>query len=193
MIQRLPCQSCGELIHPDTAAKNDGVCMPCKGGYRANIEAGKKQREQERISEQSAERKYWVGLVKRVHASADGFQQLSSPEKTYYAVSCLFGEVYNGGFDQFFSNSTGALYGYALDGLLEIEADASAALLVKAKQVAFGDARIPLDRAERNLKMREASSISDLDALDSEFWKDRDGIGARCEMYAKRHDLYHDC
>jgi cold shock CspA family protein/predicted RNA-binding Zn-ribbon protein involved in translation (DUF1610 family) len=29
MIQRLPCQSCGQLIHPDTAEKTNGVCMPC--------------------------------------------------------------------------------------------------------------------------------------------------------------------
>ncbi|MGV8346558.1 DMP19 family protein, partial [Pseudomonas aeruginosa] len=27
---------------PTTAARNDGLCMPCKGGYRQNIEDGKR-------------------------------------------------------------------------------------------------------------------------------------------------------
>ncbi len=64
-MQRLPCRECGELILPDTATKNNGLCMPCKGGYRANIEAGKKRREQERLWDQSAERKHWSSLVKK--------------------------------------------------------------------------------------------------------------------------------
>ncbi len=102
MTQHRPCKSCGELIHPDTAAKNGGLCRPCKGGYRANIEAGKKRREEERIYEQSAERKHWRALVSRVYDRPSGFEALRAPEKLYFAVSCLIGEVYNGGFDQFF-------------------------------------------------------------------------------------------
>jgi len=192
MPDRLPCKSCGELIHPDTATKNDGLCMPCKGGYRANIEAGKKRREQERAYEQSAERKYWVELVRRVHTTQDGLQQLMNTEKTYFAVSCLIGEVYNGGFDQFFSNSTGALYAYAFDGLLEMEAEESAAQLARAKQILFGDANIPIDQMERNEKMRQSSSTSELEAVDKEFWADREGLGARCAQYAITHGLYED-
>ena len=192
MPDRLPCKSCGELIHPDTAAKNAGLCMPCNGGYRANIEAGKKRREQERAYEKSAERKYWLELVRRVHAMQDGLQQLANTEKTYFAVSCLIGEVYNGGFDQFFSNSTGALYAYALDGLLEMEAEESAAQLARAKQILFGDAIVPIDQLERNEKMRQSSSTSELDALDKEFWADREGLGARCAQYAVTHGLYED-
>ncbi len=41
MTDRLPCRACGHLILPTTAARNDGLCMPCKGGYRQNIEDGK--------------------------------------------------------------------------------------------------------------------------------------------------------
>lgn len=190
MITRLPCKSCGELIHPDTAAKNDGLCMPCKGGYRANIEAGKKRREEERIYEQSAERKYWKALVGRVHGSPDGFQLLADVEKTYYAVSCLIGEVYNGGFDQFFWNSSGALYAYALDGLFEMGAEDSAAQLSKAKQIIFGDTHVPLDKAERNAKLREIGSRSELEALDKAFWTDPDNLGERCKQYAISHQLY---
>ena len=192
MIQRLPCKSCGELIHPDTATKNNGLCMPCKGGYRANIEAGKKQREVDRFYEQSAERKHWLQLVRRVHETQDGFQKLTLPERTYFAVSCLIGEVYNGGFDQFFSNSSGAFYAYALDGLLEMQAEECAAQLARAKQLLFGEAVIPLDQAERNAKMRQEASNPELDALDKKFWADPEGIGARCAQFAKAHALYQD-
>src|SRR5688572_8834519 len=79
-----------------------------------------------------------------------GFQALSLSEKTYFAMTCLIGEVYNGGFEQFFSNSSGAMYGYALSGLLEIEAHEAAALLEEAKDVLFPSHRVPLDRQERN-------------------------------------------
>ncbi|MCX7256823.1 MAG: DUF4375 domain-containing protein [Polaromonas sp.] len=190
MITKLPCKSCGELIHPDTATKNDGLCMPCKGGYRANIEASKKRREEERIYEQSAERKYWVALVERVHGSPEGFQLLADAEKTYYAVSCLIGEVYNGGFDQFFSNSSGALYVYALDGLLEMGAQESASLLSRAKQIIVGEAHIPLDGAECNTELRENESSSELEALDKAFWTDPDNLGERCKQYAISHQLH---
>jgi Domain of unknown function (DUF4375) len=189
-MQRFPCRTCGELIHPDTAAKNNGLCMPCKGSYRAGIEAGKKRREQERLYDQSAERKYWFSLVKK--ESEAGFQALSESEKIYFALSCLVGEVYNGGFDQFFSNLSGAMYGYALSGLLDVEAHGTAALLEEAKDVLFGSQSVPVDRQERNNALLKAEGESRLDALDKAFWADKEGLGERCKQYAIGHALYKD-
>ena len=192
MTQRLPCKACGELIHPDTANKNEGLCMPCKGGYRANIEANKQQREKDRLYEKGPERQYWLHLVKRVHATQDGFQQLNAPEKTYFAVACLVGEVYNGGFDQFFSNSSGSLYAYALDGLLEMEAGECAIQLARAKEILFGEEIIPFDKAERNANMRQDIATAELSALNDEFCEDREGLTVRCMQFAKIHGLYQD-
>jgi hypothetical protein len=169
--------------------------MPCKGGYRERIEEGKRQRERERAYEQSAERKYWLNLVQRVHETPEGFYGLAEQEKLYYAVSCLIGEVYNGGFDQFFSNSSGALYAHALNGLFELEAEASAALLVQAKEALFGQQPVPLDRALR-LKLMptvaaESPAVSErLDALDTAFYADSDRLAERCAAYAAEHQLY---
>jgi hypothetical protein len=188
-MQRLPCKACGESIHPDTAAKNGGLCVPCKRGYRVNIEASKKRREEERLYEQSAERKHWLALVKK--EDEQGFHALSAVEKTYFAVSCLIGEVYNGGFDQFFSNSSGAFYGHALSGLLDIEAHETAALLEQAKGLLFGSEKVPLDKMERNRAMRPGNE-SDLETLDRAFWADSEALGARCKQYAIQHGLYHD-
>jgi len=75
--------------------------------------------QRERECEKSAEPKYWLSLVHRVHETTDGFEGLAEPEKLYYVVSCLIGEVYNGGFDQFFSNGSGSVYRHALTGSLD--------------------------------------------------------------------------
>lgn len=171
--------------------------MPCKGGYRERIEEGKQQRERARVYEQSAERMYWLDLVHRIHKTPQGFGGLTQPEKTYYAVSCLIGEVYNGGFDQFFSNSSGELYGLALDGLFELEAEASAALLVQAKEVLFGDRLVPLDRAKRlelmpTMANDAATEWKQLGALDKAFWTDPEQLAERCKTYALSHHLYTD-
>ncbi len=169
--------------------------MPCKGGYRQRIEDGKKQRERE--YEQSAERKYWLALVDRVFKTSQGMAGLSQPEKTYYAVSCLIGEVYNGGFDQFFSNSSGELYGLALDGLLEFGADKSAGLLIQAKEVLFGDELVPLDRSKRLKLMPTMGNETHpawgkLDLLDREFYEDPDRLAEKGKAYAISHHLYKD-
>ena len=195
MSQRLPCSRCGEFILPETATRNGGLCMPCKGNYRERIEAGKLRRERDRAYEQSAERKYWLDLVRRVHKTPQGFGGLSQTEKTYFAVSCLVGEVYNGGFDQFFSNSSGELYGLALDGLLELEAKESAVLLEKAKEVLFGDAPVPIDQAKRNEIMPTvanefAPEWEQLNMLDKAFCRDPDKLAERCKVYAIKHQLY---
>jgi hypothetical protein len=195
MIQRLPCAQCGDLIHPDTASANAGLCMPCKGGYRDRIEEGKRQRERDREYAKSAESLYWQDLVRRVHETSDGFNGLRPEEQTYFAVSCLIGEVYNGGFDQFFSNSSGAHYLLALDGLRALGADASAALLLKAKEVLFADRRVPIDREERmelipTFMDESATEWAQLELLDKAFWADPDKLGERCQTYAHENQLY---
>lgn len=192
MSERQPCKSCGELIQPDTAAKNDGLCMPCKRGERAKIEASKARRAQERLHEQSAERKHWLGLVARVSASPDGFERLTAAEQTYYAVTCLDREVHDGGFEQFFFNSSGDLYSQVLDGLLEMEAAESARQLVKAKQLLFGETPVPVDRAERCSCMRQEHARGELEELDRAFWAHAESLGARIQRFAVDRGLYHD-
>ena len=192
MIQKVPCKNCGDVIHPDTAAKNDGLCMPCKGGYKQEIEDGKKRREQERQSLPSAERLHWLALVNRVHHGL-GFDALSAAEKTYFAVSCLVGEVHNGGFSQFFSNSSGALYGHALDGLMAMEAFRSAQLTLRAKALLFGSQAVPVDSKARNDLLPDFEDLeleAELDSIDRLFWEDPDNLSERGEQFARQHGLF---
>lgn len=171
--------------------------MPCKGGYRKQVEEGKIQREREQVYAQSAERKYWLALIDRVFKTSQGIAGLSQPEKTYYAVSCLIGEVYNGGFDQFFSNCSGELYGLALDGLFELGAENTAGLLVQAKEVLFGDQTVPIDHSARHSLMPTVGNDSHpawekLDSLDKAFYKDPDQLAEKCTAYAICNHLYED-
>ena len=197
MSQRIPCSRCGELILPETATRNGGLCMPCKGNFREQIEAGKRRREQDRIYEQSPERKYWLDLVRRVYKTSQGFGGLSQAEKTYFAISCLIGEVYNGGFEQFFSNSSGELYALALGGLFELEAEASVALLEQAKELLFGHSPVPIDQARRQETMPTRTNEftpewKQLDVIDKAFYRDPDRLAERCKAYAIQHSLYNE-
>lgn len=171
--------------------------MPCKGGYRDGIEAGKLRRAAERIYDQSPERKYWLELLNRVYHTKEGFAGISPTEKTYYAVCCLVGEVYNGGFDQFFSNRAGDMYGLALDGLFELEADATAAILIEAKEVLFGTHPVPVNQSKRVKLMPTIATDGTpesrkLEAMDAAFYADPDKLGERCKAFAIKHGLHAD-
>ncbi|MFO0570326.1 MAG: DMP19 family protein [Polyangiaceae bacterium] len=134
----------------------------------------------------------WASLVRRVHdsASGTGFETLSEAEKLYYAVGLVDGDVYNGGFDQYFFNSSGSFYAYALRGLQFIGATQSAQLLAQAKHALFGDSPVPTDIAERRAYLRTLSLENPvLDSLDAQFWEDPDDLGSLMERFANEHHL----
>ncbi|MCH7335594.1 hypothetical protein [Acinetobacter sp. NIPH 2699] len=76
--------------------------MPCKNGYRKSIEVSKKFYEEERRYRESPEWKYWQWLVDQVNKTEMGFSELSYKSKLYFSINLLLGEVFNGGFDQYF-------------------------------------------------------------------------------------------
>ena len=188
-MQRVPCRTCGESIHPDTAAKNNGLCMPCKGGYRQNLEAGKRRNEEDLRFRQSEEWKHWLTLVTRAELPG-GIKHLTPEERTYFSVSILVKEVDNGGFEQFFFNSSGSLLAYAMDGLLELGATQSAGALDSARNLLFAGAPVPVETEARRNFLRARDSPAELESLDRLFWKDEDKLHERCGEYARRHGLF---
>ena len=52
MITKIPCKTCGVLIHPDTAEKTDGVCMPCDAGYGLTLKESKARHDREKNTPQ---------------------------------------------------------------------------------------------------------------------------------------------
>jgi hypothetical protein len=187
------CARCGVSILSTTAARNGGLCVPCSNGTREHIEESKRRAIEERELERTDPIQiYWRALEARVDAADSGLPDLSDAERQYYAVNCLEDEVYNGGFDQFFFNSSGALYEHAERGLEAIGALHSLALLRTAKDILFRAKPVPTDTAKRRTHLRLKAvqgRIGRLEPLDDQFWKDPDVLGPRLRQFATEHKL----
>lgn len=201
-MQRLLCIRCGDSIHPDTAARNAGLCIPCTRGNQLTIEERnerhRKQREEERAHLASPEYKYWGALVSRVYDDAGGFETLPHGDRLYFLLSVLSGEVHNGGFDQFFSNSSGERYAETVEALQELEDQATLQLLREAKAVLFGPEDVPVDRRAR-VEMMATFSEDDpryepasqvLDQLDAQFYASVSNIEAALDRIVRTYQLY---
>ena len=167
--------------------------MPCKAGTRDALEASKRRMQEERDRELTDPlRRFWRNLVHRVHDTAGGFAGLSEAEKQYFAVSLLDGEVCNGGFEQYFFNSSGTYYSYALLGLKSMGADQVLTLLLRAKHVLFAFDDVPEDTERRRATLRKKISDSQaqlLEQLDELYYGGPDGLRLRCEAFAQRYKL----
>jgi len=169
--------------------------MACKQGIRENIERSKAFHKKQK--EYNPVRELWQSLVHRVHKTEAGFEGLTEPERLYYTVRLLDGEVYNGGMHQFFSNSSGKFYPHVIDGLLELRAFESLKLLREAKQILFGDADVQSDKGERNLAMKVFPETGAqhtewcirLALIDKEYWRDPDGLDGKLNAFADKNGL----
>jgi hypothetical protein len=164
--------------------------MPCKNGTRKSMEQNKENAIRERELDKTCPfREYWRDLVHRVYDENLGFASLTEEEKLYYSVCVLIGEVYNGGFVQFFDNSSGSQYRYAELGLIRMRAKSSIILLREAKSSLFGNQSVPKDQVERFNVMRQRTDEPDLNSLDTEFYKDTDKLDKKTEAFAIEHGL----
>lgn len=195
MIEKIPCIECQTFILPSTAETNNGICMPCKGGYRKNMEESKLRYEAEKIEIESPASKHWLWLVNVIYEKSNGFADLSIENQQYFATCLVEKEVYNGGFDQYFYNSSADYYSSALNGLIEIGAIESHKLLVSAKEILFGKNAVPDNQKGRIdvLRSKESKEISKkLDDLDKLFCKDPDNFQNCILKYSQQHRLYDD-
>lgn len=186
MNEKVPCAKCGAAILPSTSERTGGLCMPCKNGNRKNIEQAKAYYRRERELDKTCPfRAFWRQLVDKVYNGDGGFAQLTDDEKLYYAVNVLIGEVYNGGFNQYFDNSAGGHYRHAEHGLIRLEATHSLELLRQAKVALFGEADVPENRAERFAALDQFAEPPYLDALDDDFYKDPDALEDKLRAFAE--------
>lgn len=116
---------------------------------------------------------------------------LSKPERVFYIAQSLEMEVNNGGFDQFFYNSSGNFSNELVSVFSEIGAKTTAAICQKAIS-AFGR-DIPVDRNERQEMMDELESdeIDEiLDECDSAFYDYEDDLNALNYEYVMKNKEY---
>ena len=137
---------------------------------------------------------FFLGLIDRVVDSPSGFNGLSEPEKLCYAVALVRDEVYNGGFHQYFFNSSGSYYNYAENGLVRLGATQILELLRLAKEIVFPLTPVPMDMKTRRLLIPiPGYPLPDwaekLNEIDRRFNACPDEITPRLEAYAREHKL----
>jgi len=91
--------------------------------------------------------------------------RFTRPQRLVWAISWYQSEVFNGGHDQFFDNSTGMVWHDALEGLKEVGAEPVAAVLAEAVRRLGGSPSF--DREERQDQLsalyEAGGTLSDLD------------------------------
>ncbi len=99
------------------------------------------------------------------------FEDLSSSEQVFLAIWDLESEVNNGGFEQYYCNSSGDTAFAVLSALEQIGAQAVAKIVSRANS-AFPSELPPRNRCERQQLIEEFDSrVQDmLDSLDEEFF-----------------------
>ena len=109
----------------------------------------------------------------------------------YFAACLLEGEIYNGGFDQYFCNSSADFYLDAVRGLEEIGATECRRILLAAKQLVFGPREVP-ERAARleRLGKMTAAQADELEEFDRLFTNEAAGFRDRVAQFARKHRLY---
>jgi len=121
-----------------------------------------------------------------------GIHAVSEPVGLLFAAHWAYVETGNGGFSQFFSNSTGVVAPEAVRGFRTIGLHQTAAIFERA-MAHFG--RIyPRDRDERNAAMRGVNTATDyrpdpaFDPFDREMWplvsEEAGGFEAAADRYA---------
>jgi len=190
MSDKVPCRNCGASILKRTADRNDGLCVPCKKGYRDSIERSREYYRNEReLNRTCPFRAYWRDLVDRVYTKDGGLNCLSEDEKVYFAVGVLDGEVFNGGFVQFFDNSSGEYYRHAELGLMQLAASDRLALLRAAKNEIFGADPVPTEQAQRFTYTSRLGDESRLNELDSKYCDLDDDLAAKLDEFALARGL----
>ena len=101
----------------------------------------------------------------------DDFQNLNNFEKTFIYVDVLEQNVTNGGFIQFFFNSSGQFAHEVFHAYMEIKAEKTVDILTEAIHL-FPEVPVPKNlRIRQEILMKKDSNIDLWDALDTEFYK----------------------
>ena len=117
----------------------------------------------------------------------DDFQNLNNFEKTFIYVDVLEHNVTNGGFIQFFFNSSGQFAHEVFHAYMEIKAEKTVDILTEAIHL-FPEVPVPKNlRIRQEILMKKDSNIDLWDALDTEFYKCEDNIIQLTLKYVRKN------
>ncbi|MDX1930765.1 MAG: DUF4375 domain-containing protein [Pirellulaceae bacterium] len=131
--------------------------------------------------------------------SKQGFENLAAAQKHYYAVFMYDAEVRNGGHTQYFVNSSGDHWQFALEGLKAIGAEARARILQAATEFfgTTGPAKGPTigpatacGGRRRQLAALTKKQPTALGELDRQYYACDENIEALLAQYALKHSSH---
>ena len=112
------------------------------------------------------------------------FDDLTESDRVLVTLWGLEADVNNGGFDQYFFNSSGDQAFFAEHALRLIGAGQMAGIVARAVQL-FGKAGVPRNRADRQSALDRVRDENGelLDDLDNQFYAYPDDVSALVEIY----------
>lgn len=115
-------------------------------------------------------------------------EALSQPERMFFIAQNVEIEVNNGGFSQFFYNSTGDFSAETVQAFLAIGAEKTAAICQRALDVVGQP--LPVNRAERIelLEKIESDALAEaLDSCDNAFYSCEEDLNALTDAYVMKN------
>ena len=122
----------------------------------------------------------------------DNFSNLNEFEKTFIYLDVLEDNVTNGGFIQFFFNSSGQFTHEVFQAYLAIKAENTVDILTKAIYL-FPEIPVPKNlRARQQILMEKDTNIDLWDELDTQFYKYEDNIISLTLAYVRNNIAHFD-
>lgn len=173
-VEKVACVECGKPVAVNLANKRGGLCLRCHAKRNPFFVL-------------------YSHLIDQVCNAEGGFDRLSEPEKIYYALTLFQNEVNNGGFHQFFFNSSGSYYELIENGLITFDEPGILELLHRAKQVLLPDVSVATDTQTRREQLQAAdpkrSLMGKLDELDQQFYRLPDTLSPKLQTFAREKGL----
>ena len=141
-------------------------------------------------SSEASELPAYLRVQQQVFSRFDrvGWEGLTKPERTYYAVSMLLMEVNHGGFEYYYWYGGANTARAAAEALSEIGAARTRDLLLRANAY-FPRSNPPGDMRARQVLLAPLGDrrYTVWKSIDQEFYKDPDGIDSLLERYYESH------
>ena len=119
----------------------------------------------------------------------EDIDKLTEKERVIYVTQYLAAEVHNGGFDQFYSNSSGDFANEVIKALKTLGAERVLSICQKANAI-FGES-VPTDRHERNIFLTEKITSEQeeiLEKCDEEFYEAYGELSELSYRYLKEYE-----
>ncbi len=184
--RQIKCPQCGKslgyLLHDPSYSKTNGVlllpkelprdihCCPyCRAGF-----------DDENMVE------LYLSLCRKCNYG-ENTQALNEHERVIYVTQLLEAEVNNGGFDQFFRNSSGNLSNEIVSAFKQIGALKTAAICEKA--ISLFPKPVPATQEEREQLLTDEADVI-LDECDEEFYHSEENLESLNNQYIMEHKAW---